>query len=44
MTDAGWILAAYVIVLGGIALYAIRIVTRGRALAKQLPDEDKTWT
>jgi hypothetical protein len=44
MTDAGWILAAYVIVLGGIALYAVRVVTRGRALAKQLPDEDKTWT
>ena len=44
MSDAGWILGAYVIVLGGIALYAIRIVTRGRSLAKQLPDEDKTWT
>ena len=44
MSDAGWILGAYVIVLGGVALYAIRIVTRGRSLAKQVPDEDKTWT
>lgn len=44
MSDAGWILGAWAIVLGGIGLYALRVVTRGRSLAKQLPDEDKTWT
>ena len=45
MSDAGWILGAYVIVLEQrYALYAIRIVTGGRSLAKQVPDEDKTWT
>ena len=44
MTDAGWILSAWAIVLGGIGAYALRVITRGRSLAKQLPDEDKTWT
>ena len=44
MNDAGWILAAYGIVFGGVALYTLRVITRGRALAKHLPDEDKTWT
>jgi hypothetical protein len=44
MTDAGWILSAWVIVLGGIGAYALRVIARGRSLAKQLPDEDKTWT
>jgi hypothetical protein len=42
--DLGSILAAYGIVLGGTAAYAVALLARGRRLARQLPDEDKPWT
>jgi hypothetical protein len=42
--DLGSILTGYVLVLGLTALYAVRLVRRGRKLARQLPDEDKPWT
>jgi hypothetical protein len=44
VTDAGSIFLAWGLVLGSLALYSVRVVTRGRALARQLPDEDKPWT
>ena len=44
MEDIGFILTSYVLSLGAGALLAWRVITRGRALAKQLPDEDKPWT
>ncbi len=43
MTDLGSILFGYALVLGAMALYAARLVARGRALARRLPDEDKRW-
>jgi hypothetical protein len=42
--DLGSILTGYALVLGLTALYAVRLVRRGRNLARQLPDEDKPWT
>jgi hypothetical protein len=44
MEDAGTILSTYVIVLGGVAGYAWWMIRRGRQLANEVPDEDKSWT
>jgi hypothetical protein len=41
---AGDILLAWALVLGGLAAYSARVVQKGRALARRLPDEDKPWT
>lgn len=38
------IVGGYVLVLGSFALYAARLLARGRKLAKQLSDQDKPWT
>ncbi len=37
----GWpyVIAGYIIVLGGIAAYAAWIIARGRSLMKQVPSE-----
>jgi hypothetical protein len=40
----GLIVGGYVLVLGSFAVYAWRLLARGRKLAEQLPDEDKPWT
>jgi hypothetical protein len=42
--DLGSILLGYALVLGLTGAYALRLVRRGRRLARQLPDEDKPWT
>jgi heme exporter protein D len=39
----GYVTAAYVLVLGPMAAYAVRTVLRGRKLARQLPAEDRRW-
>lgn len=44
MNDAGSILLCYGLVLGAMAAFAWRVVGRGRALARRLPDDDKPWT
>jgi hypothetical protein len=43
MSTAAYIAVGWITVLGGIGLYATRIVVRGRHLARQVPDEDKPW-
>jgi len=43
MDDAGFIVTSYVLTLGGVALYALALLRRGRRLARRLPDEDKPW-
>jgi hypothetical protein len=43
MTDAGSIVLCYSLVFGGMAVFAWRVVARGKALARRLPDEDKPW-
>ena len=44
MTDAGYIAAGYVVVVGSLGLYALRVVLRGRRLARRLPPDDLPWT
>ena len=44
MTDVGYIAFGWVVVLGGLGTYAVRIVRRGRALSREVPDQDKPWT
>lgn len=44
MSDAGFIIGSYVLVLGTMAAGAVLIVTRGRRLARRVPDEEKPWT
>lgn len=44
MDGLGYILATYVLAFGSVAALAWRVITRGKALAKQLPEEDKPWT
>ncbi len=43
MDDLGFIVTSYVLSLGAVAALAWRVITRGRALARQLPEEDKPW-
>jgi hypothetical protein len=40
---SGYVLAGYGVALGGIALYALRVVWRGRALTCSLPESERTW-
>lgn len=44
MDNLGSILLGYGLVLGTMAAYAAHLLTRGRRLARRLPDEDKPWT
>ena len=44
MTDVGYIVVGWVVVVGGLGTYALKIVRRGRTLSRELPDEDKPWT
>ena len=44
MSTWGWVITAYVVVFGGMALYAGRVIAKGRELARRLPEEDKPWT
>jgi hypothetical protein len=42
--NVGLIVGGYVLVLGSFAAYALRLRSRGRRLAAELPDKDKPWT
>ena len=35
--------AGYVVTLGTLTLYAVRVVRRGRSLARTLPAHERTW-
>jgi hypothetical protein len=39
-----YVIAAWVIVLGSIAVYATSVVARGRRLSRQVPPEDRRWS
>jgi hypothetical protein len=43
MTHAGSIIAAWLIVGTVLALYALRLVLRGRALSRAVPPERRRW-
>jgi CcmD family protein len=44
MTDAGYVVAGYAVVFGAVGVYAVRLVLRGRRLARRLPPDDIPWT
>jgi hypothetical protein len=39
----GYVYAGYGISLGVIGLYSLRVLRRGRLLARSLPPKEKTW-
>lgn len=43
MDDLGFILLSYLAAFGGTVALVWQVLRRGRALARQLPDEDKPW-
>ena len=43
MNDVGYIVAGYFLTFGAVGAYVVRVVTRGRALSRQLPPEDRRW-
>jgi len=44
MTYAGYVGAGWGIALVSLAIYALRTVRRGRALASQVPPEERRWS
>jgi hypothetical protein len=44
MDDLGFILLSYISAFGATAALAWWVLRRGRALGRQVPDEDKSWT
>jgi CcmD family protein len=43
MEDAGFIVGAYAITFGGIAVYVIAMLRRARKLSPRVPDREKPW-
>ena len=43
MTDAGYIIAGYALVLGAIGAYIARVLWRGRVLSREVPPEKRRW-
>jgi hypothetical protein len=43
VTDAGYVIAGYVLVFGTVSAYIARVVLRGRALSKEVPPERRRW-
>lgn len=39
----GYVVAGYAVAVGGLALYALRVVLRGRSLTRSLPEDERTW-
>jgi hypothetical protein len=39
----GYVIAGYVVTLGGLAAYVLRTLLRGRQLSKQVPPEARRW-
>lgn len=42
--DAGFIYGGYAVTFVTVGFFAWRVVTSGRRLGKQIPDDDKYWT
>ncbi len=40
---SGYVLAGYAVTVGGLALYALRVVLRARSLTRSLPEDERTW-
>ncbi|MEQ1788250.1 MAG: hypothetical protein ABL966_14455 [Acidimicrobiales bacterium] len=44
MTHVGYVAAGWGIALGVLGAYALRTVRRGKALAAQVPPEERRWS
>lgn len=44
MTHAGYVAAGWLIPLVAIGAYAAHTIRRGRALARQVPPEERRWS
>lgn len=44
MLNAPYVIGSYAVTLGGIALYAWRMLAQARKAARQVPREDRPWT
>jgi hypothetical protein len=42
-TEWKYVAAGYVLVLGGLALYTVLVIRKGRQLARQVKPEDRRW-
>ena len=40
---SGYVLAGYAVTVGGLGVYALRVLLRGRALTRSLPRDECTW-
>ncbi len=43
MSDGVYVVAAWGVVLGGLFLYAVLTIARGRRLSERVPPEDRRW-
>lgn len=43
MNNTGYILGAWLAVIGGLGAYATYVVVRGRRLARQVPPSRRRW-
>jgi len=43
MSDWGYVIAGWVLVFGGLAVYAAWVIVRGRNLSRQVPPEERRW-
>ena len=43
MTDAGYVIAGYVGVVGSLTLYAALLLRRGRRMSRRIPAEKRRW-
>lgn len=44
MNDVGFIVLSYVLTAGSIVSLVVVTIRRGRALSRQVADQDKPWT
>jgi hypothetical protein len=43
MTQMGWVLLGWAVVIGAITLYAVSVILRGRQLATRVPQDRRRW-
>lgn len=43
MEDAGFIIGGYALTFVVVAFMSLRVLRQGRALGRQVPDEEKYW-
>ena len=43
MDDAGFIFGGYALTALGLAVYAVRVLARGRRVTRALPPEERRW-